>query len=250
MKVCEVAKIIENIAPLSLADDWDNVGLLVGDSNAEIKGICIAVDLTNGAINHCISHNCNLIITHHPAIFDPLKSLTNDNLAASLVIDCIKNNINVYSAHTNMDMADEGINFAFAKELGIKPKRFLSDGLGVYGDIESGLDEILLKIGQITKDNEIKVYKSNKEKIAQKERIAFISGSGGRIHEVVDRCCELGITTFISSEFKHNIILELLARNVNVVQVGHFESEVIFVDIIYNLLRNKTNNLYKYVDLI
>lgn len=265
MKVKDIAKIIEDIAPLSLTEEWDNVGLMVGNFEDSVKGVVVSVDLTNGAINEAIKNNCNLIITHHPAIFEPLKSFNCDNYTAGLISKCIQNNINVYSAHTNMDMSNKGINFEFARKLNVKVKSFLNDGLGVYGDFCGNLDKLLLKIKEITNEKNPKLYmgsvvkdtcKSNNNEeininlIHENQKIAFISGSGGRIEEVISKCKELGITTFISSEFKHNILLELLASNVNVVELGHFESEVIFTEIIYNLLKDKISNLYKYVNLI
>ena len=68
MKVYEIANLIENIAPLTLAEEWDNVGLLIGDKSCEISGVVVCLDLTNGAIDYCINNNCNMSITHHPAI--------------------------------------------------------------------------------------------------------------------------------------------------------------------------------------
>ncbi len=248
MKVFEVCELIENIAPLSLAESWDNVGLLTGSYNADIKGVVIAVDLTDNVINDSIAKNCNMIITHHPALFEPLHSLKDNDYVSNLLMKCIKNNINVYSAHTNMDMSDMGINFEMANRLGIVPQRFLSDGLGVFGYYNGNLDEILLKICKITNEDQPKTYYPKNAEKAIKNIVAFISGSGGRIEEVISRSAELGVTAVISSEFKHNIILELLAKNIAVIQIGHFESEVIFVDIIYNFLKNIINNLNKYVN--
>lgn len=248
MRVCEIAEIIEKIAPVTLAEEWDNVGLLVGDYSMQVSGIVIALDLTDSVINECIAKKCNLIITHHPAIFDKLDSLVITDYTSNLIIKCIQNNINVYSAHTNMDMSDKGINFEMAKLLGVKPNTFLSDGLGVYGEYDDSLAKLLLEIQKITKENEPKIYKSLSSKDAEKHKIAYIGGSGGRIEEIVSKAKELGITTIISSEFKHNILLELVAQNVNIIQIGHFESEIIFVDIIYNLLKSKTDKIYKYVD--
>ena len=216
MKVFEVCELIENIAPLSLAESWDNVGLLVGSYNADITGVVIAVDLTENVINDSIAKNCNMIITHHPALFEPLHSLKDNDYVSNLLMKCIKNNINVYSAHTNMDMSDMGINFEMANRLGIVPQRFLSDGLGVFGYYNGNLDEMLLKICKITNEDQPKTYYPKNAEKAIKNIVAFISGSGGRIEEVISRSVELGVTAVISSEFKHNIILELLAKNIAV----------------------------------
>ncbi len=248
MKVFDITKIIENIAPISLAEEWDNVGLLVGSFDDEVKGIVVCLDLTESVINECISKNYNLIITHHPAIFAPLKQLNKNDYTSNLICKCIKNNINVYSAHTNMDMSDKGINFEMAKLLGIECKRFLSDGLGIFGEFDDNIDKILLKLTDITNEKEFKVYMSNSGKKLKKHQLAYISGSGGRIEEIVKTAIEKEITLIISSEFKHNILLELMANDISVIQMGHFESEIIFVDIIYNLLKDIINDIYKHVN--
>ena len=146
-------------------------------------------------------------------------------------------------------MSEEGINFEIGKLLGVQANRFLSDGLGIYGEYNGDLDKLLLNLQEITKESCPKIYIAKDGKNHKKQNIAFISGSGGRIDEVVKRVKELNIATFISSEFKHNIIIELLAQDVNVIQIGHFESEIIFVEIIFKLLENKISNLYKYVSL-
>lgn len=250
MLIKELAELIEKIAPIDMAEEWDNVGLLIGNENCVISGVVVCVDLTKNVIKYAINHNCNTIITHHPVIFDPLKKLVSGDYSSDLILACLSNNINIYSSHTNMDMSKEGINYTFAKMLNIKCMPFLHDGLGVYGEFDGDLDKLLLYIKQITNEKTPKVYVNNNKKDCKKQLVAFISGSGGRINEVVTRCKELNITTFISSEFKHNIILELLGIGTNVIEIGHFESEVIFIEIINNLLKNKISNLYKYVNLI
>lgn len=250
MKVCDVAKKIENIAPICLAEDYDNVGLFVGSGQDDVKGIVISLDLTESAIDCCNKNNCNLIITHHPVIFNPIKSVLEEDYVGALLSKCIKFGINVYAAHTNMDMSEQGINFEIAKRLGIAPQKFLSDGLGVVGDYNGDLDEILLKLCEITGETSPKVWKSKSGEKAKNHKIAFISGSGGRIDEVISASKEKGISTFISSEFKHNILLELISQDVSVIEIGHFESEIVFVDIVYNLLKTDTDNLHKVASLI
>ena len=147
-----------------------------------------------------------------------------------------------------MDMSDKGINFEMAKLLGIECKRFLSDGLGIFGEFDDNIDKILLKLTDITNEKEFKVYMSNSGKKLKKHQLAYISGSGGRIEEIVKTAIEKEITLIISSEFKHNILLELMANDISVIQMGHFESEIIFVDIIYNLLKDIINDIYKHVN--
>lgn len=244
VKIEEVAQIIENIAPKSLAEEWDNVGLLIGSNKAIVEGIVVCVDLTNDCIDFAIKNNCNLIVTHHPAIFSPLKNVTADeDYTSDLVVKCLKNDINVYSAHTNMDKADGGINDLTIMELiGRKGERFLSDGLGFYGKTSISFDELIKKVVVFTGDNQPKIYKRNDNN----QTIAFIGGSGGGIEEIVKTIKEKNINCIISSEFKHHIIMQLLENNINIIQIGHYESEKLFVNIIFDLLKDIKCNIKKY----
>lgn len=242
MKVNDFVQIIEKFAPKELAEEWDNVGLLVGDANAQVSGVVVCVDLTDDCIDFAIKNKSNLIVTHHPAIFNSIKSVTADDYIQNLLLKCIKCDINVYSAHTNMDNAIGGINDATAAALGIKSERFLPDGLGVCGKFTGRFDDLVEEIIQLTGDMQPKTYKCNDDL----QKIAFIGGSGGGIDEIVDVAIEKGLNCIVSSEFKHHIILKLLANNINILQIGHYESEVIFVDIVCDLLKNVDCNIEKY----
>lgn len=126
MKMHEIIAIIENHAPRGAALDWDNVGLQLGDAKLEITGIMLALDVTPAAVDYAVATGCNCIISHHPLIFRPIKSIT-DPLHLSL----IRNNIAVYSAHTNLDVALHGVNNALAQRLDLQKLRFLSSESGV-----------------------------------------------------------------------------------------------------------------------
>lgn len=248
MKVSEIIDIIEDFAPKSLALDFDNVGLLVGDKDDKVTGISVALDVTELSIRHCIDHHCNLLITHHPIIFNPIKSVTNDTYTGRLLKELIKNNINVYCAHTNMDNADRGINFELAKELGLRNVECLADDdCGVCGDCNITTNELKTKIKDIIRNDNMCFYNS----IANKEikRIAVIGGAGGRDNNLPSLLKEKGIDTFISGEFKYNLILELTANGINVVNVGHNELEIIFLSIMCDLLEGKVERLTKCFEL-
>jgi dinuclear metal center YbgI/SA1388 family protein len=122
----KIIQYIEDWAPVGIAWDKDNVGLQVGDPDLEISNILLALELTDGVLNDAISKNCNLIITHHPFIFNPIKNLNfyNDP-SAKLINKLIKNNITLYSAHTNLDFTKNGVSFHLAKVLGLNEISFL-----------------------------------------------------------------------------------------------------------------------------
>jgi len=104
----KIMKVMESIAPTNLAESWDNVGLLVGDANKMVENIMVALEVTDEVIDEAISKNIDLIITHHPLIFKPLKQINTDDPISRMVLKMIQNNISLYSAHTNLDTSEVG----------------------------------------------------------------------------------------------------------------------------------------------
>ena len=115
----EIIKSLENIAPLSLQESYDNSGLLIGDRNAKINKALISLDITEKVVDEALEKECNLIIAHHPLIFKGLKSLTGKNSIEIIVNKTIKNNIAVYAIHTNLDNIIGGINSILSQKLGL-----------------------------------------------------------------------------------------------------------------------------------
>ncbi len=126
MTVHDITSAIENIAPLSLQEAYDNAGLLVGDSSDTIRGALITLDITEAVIDEAIALDCNLIISHHPLIFSGLKRLTGQNEVQRCVAKAIRNNIAIYAAHTNLDNVEQGVNGKLADKLELVQRRVLS----------------------------------------------------------------------------------------------------------------------------
>ncbi len=125
IRVSDLVGYLNNIADPSLAFEWDNVGFQVGNANLEVKKVLLTLDVTKNAINKAIKENVQMIISHHPLIFKPIKKITNP-----LYLKLIKNNIAVYCAHTNLDVIKKGVNFAFAEKLNLSNLEFLSNESG------------------------------------------------------------------------------------------------------------------------
>lgn len=125
MKVKDVAVILEELAPLEYAEDFDNVGLLVGDMDMSVSNILVALDSIENVIDEAIEKSCNLIISFHPILFKGIKSLTGSNYIERAVIKAIQNNISIYCLHTALDNAIEGVNAKICEVLGIKNTRIL-----------------------------------------------------------------------------------------------------------------------------
>jgi len=125
MKIKEVLAEIEKLAPLAYAEDFDNVGLLVGDKNQTVKGILIAHDALEKVVDEAIEKDCNLIISYHPIIFKGLKSLTGKNYVERAVMKAIKNDISIYATHTALDNSFEGMNAMICEKLNLKNRQVL-----------------------------------------------------------------------------------------------------------------------------
>jgi len=117
MIVKSVCELIEEVAPLSLQESYDNAGLLVGDSQMEVTSVLICIDITEEVIEEAIQKKCNLIISHHPLIFTGLKRITGQNLVQRCVIKAIKHDICIYAAHTNLDNVLSGVSGKMAEKL-------------------------------------------------------------------------------------------------------------------------------------
>ena len=120
MKIKELIALIETFAAPELQEEYDNVGLLTGNSAWECKGVLCSLDVTPAVIKDALEKNCNLIIAHHPIIFRGLKQLTGKNYVEQVIIEAIKNDIAIYAAHTNLDNVVLGVNGKIAEKLGLK----------------------------------------------------------------------------------------------------------------------------------
>lgn len=127
MRCKDIFDRIERWAPREIAWERDNIGLQVGSADREVNKILLTLDLTEPALKKALEQNCSLIITHHPLIFNPLKKIDiQNNLKSRLIEKLIKNNITLYSAHTNLDYTKKGVSFILAEKLALKNLRFLS----------------------------------------------------------------------------------------------------------------------------
>jgi len=125
MIIQDVIKLLEELAPLNYAEDFDNVGLLVGNRQAEVKGVLVTLDTIEAVVDEAIDGNCNLIVSFHPIIFKGLKSLTGANYVERTVLKAIKNDIAILAIHTALDNAFDGVNAIICNQLGLIDKQIL-----------------------------------------------------------------------------------------------------------------------------
>ena len=126
MKIKEITAYLEELAPLSYQESYDNAGLIVGNPNDEVKGILVTLDSTEDVIEEAIQKGCNVIIAHHPIVFKGLKKITGKNYVERTIIKAIKNDVAIYATHTNLDNVTNGVSFKIAEVLGLEEVKILS----------------------------------------------------------------------------------------------------------------------------
>ena len=125
MKVKDVTNYLESIAPLQLQEDYDNSGLIIGNGDDKVQGALVCLDVTEEVIHEAISLGCNLIIAHHPLIFSGIRKINTNNYPSSCVVLAIKNNLNIYAIHTNLDNVPKGVNGKIADLLQLSNRKTL-----------------------------------------------------------------------------------------------------------------------------
>lgn len=222
-KVKDFYDFLNSIAPFETQEDWDNSGMLVGDMDAEVKKVAVVLDITHEEIKKAKAIGANLIISHHPVIFDPIKSVTRGSVPYELVAS----SINALCCHTPLDIADGGTNDSLAKLLGIEVTR-TEDPILRLGTVEPTTAENLA--GKIAKTLNTKVrYADAGRKI---EKIAICTGAGCSLIEAAGE-----IDAFITGDASHHNFLDCVQAGITLIAAGHYETEIVVVPVLVKKLQ-------------
>ena len=238
IKVNNIINEMELLAPTYLKEDFDNVGLMVGDKNKEVKKVLLALDCTLKVLEEAKKENVELIITHHPLIFKRPSSITTDTLQGKKIIELIKNDISLYSSHTNLDSVENGLNDTIVSILGFdnskileKNKRDDKAGLGRIVSLKESiqLEDLISKIKKSLNINNLRVVKG-KDKV---NKIAIINGSG---QDFIGKAVALGADCIITGDTTYHFASDYKEMEISILDVGHFASEQItFFNVMENL---------------
>lgn len=232
MTVKNVFELLNRLFPCETAADFDNVGLLIGDFNAEASRVLVSLDCTEAAFESAVQNGCRLIITHHPIIFSPLKTVTADSFRYRL----IKSGISVISMHTNMDIAENGVNESLANALGLSEVRPYTAQNGFVlrlGKTASPIApdafarHIRKSLGGFVR------YSDGGSEIST---VLLCSGSGGEFIRDVPLS---GAQALVTAEVKHHSFYEAAELGVSVFDAGHFNTEDVVVEPLARILREK-----------
>lgn len=238
MKIREIIGALEEFAPLSLQDSYDNAGLQIGlTEDAEATGALLCLDVTEDVIDEAIRKGCNMVVSHHPLLFRPCKSITGADYIERCIIKAIKNDIAIYSAHTNLDNAKDGVNYRIANKLGLTnisvldPKQEEGTGAGIIGVLPTSVSkEEFVKLVKETFNADCVRFNSwNGEQV---KSVALCGGAGAFL---MPKALASGADAFLTGEVGYHRFFghedEIL-----LMEIGHFESEQYTLEILREVI--------------
>ncbi|KAA8500364.1 Nif3-like dinuclear metal center hexameric protein [Mediterraneibacter catenae] len=242
MQCKEIMQVIEAAYPRSAALDFDNVGLLAGRAGKEVNRVYLALDATDAVIDRAIEAGADMLITHHPLIFSPMKRVTDEDFIGRRVVKLIQSDIAYYAMHTNYDVL--GMATLSEKILGIKNSQVLDvtmcedgneEGIGRVGDLEKPmtLEECCVYVKHKLKLGSLKVFGDMNGTVS---RLAVSPGSG---KSAVAPAIAKGADVLVTGDIGHHDGLDAVEQGLAVIDAGHYGTEYIFIDDMKHFLEDK-----------
>jgi len=240
-RASEVFDFLESIAPLHLQEKYDNSGLLIGSADQEVTVSIISLDCTEEVLDEAIAKGCNLIISHHPAIFYGLKKITGSNATERIVEKAIRHNLVIYAIHTNLDNTlTHGVNERIARRIGLDIDGILRPmvntvdstlGAGILGYFPTPLTE--LQFLHLLKDlMKTKVIRHTKLTHRTIQKVAICGGSGSFL---LEDAIKAGVHALVTADFKYHNFFDAEA-GLLACDIGHFESEQYTIHLLQELI--------------
>ncbi len=252
VKIKEVLSALERFAPLPLQEDYDNAGLQIGLTEAEVSGALLCLDVTEAVVDEAIRLGCNLIVSHHPLIFHKLAHITGEEYVQRAVAKAIKHDIAIISMHTNMDAAEGGVNYKIAGKLGLSDLRFFGNtqtataptdnggsrtvagGEGVIGTFKEPLaaDDLIIKL----KDTfGVECVQANQLLHRGIRRVALCGGAGSFL---LNDAIKVGADAFITGEMHYHEYFGH-EQEIQICVIGHYQSEQFTTEIFRDIINSE-----------
>lgn len=240
---------MNRIAPKKLAEEWDNPGLLVGSPQQQVSRILICLDVSDEVIELAIQSEAQLIISHHPMIFSPMKQLRTDLPLGRRLQKLLKHDISVFAAHTNLDIAEGGVNDILAKAIGLvdivpferscKPSEEQVPTLGRMGVLPTPLSpkEFAKQIKDALPTSYVRLIEAKSHEI---KKVALCSGSGA---EFIAKAAFLRADAYVTSDVKYHDAQRAVEEGIHVIDAGHFGTEFPIVHALKLRLENEISRL-------
>ena len=237
---------LEQFAPLPLQESWDNAGLQLGLTEAEVSGALLCLDVNEQIVDEAIRKGCNLIVSHHPLLFRGLKQISGANYVQRCVIKALKNDIVVVSMHTNMDNALNGVNWKIAERLQLQNVSFLTPlssqpssltneaGSGVVGELPS-----VMEAGAFIKlvKNQFRCECAMCNELLQRpiRKVAICGGAGDFL---LDDALQQGADAFITGEMHYHQYFGY-EQQIQICVIGHYQSEQYTAEIFRDIIQKE-----------
>ncbi|MCG8638247.1 MAG: Nif3-like dinuclear metal center hexameric protein [Desulfobacterales bacterium] len=249
MKIKDILTILNRIAPFDLTEKWDNSGLQAGNPEAEVDKIITGLDVTMALLNEARERDAGLVLTHHPLMISPEKTFDFNQMPGSAIREAAIHNISIVSVHTNLDKAENGLNDYFATRIGVEIKQAFLPHLPLSGDLSSELG--IGRLGRLEKKIRFKTFaKETKDRLGlpniritgnpdnMVREIAVCTGSGGSL---VRDFIGSGADVYVTGDVKYHEARQVEEASKNMIDVGHFGSEHMAVE----LLSNRLNHVFE-----
>ena len=228
--VADILKYIESIAPPYMKEDWDNVGLLCGRKDREVKKILVALDPFRNVIEEAIAEKCDLMVTHHPLIFrDKIMALNEDTETCRNLLTLVENGIAAINAHTNLDLSPGGVNDILAATIGLENIEVVNP----EGEDAQGRPYGLLRCGTVGEQPLSAFLASVKENlhcdglryVEVGKPVRKVAVGGGSCADFMQEALAAGCDTFVTSDVKYNQFRTGYELGLNLIDAGHFHTE-------------------------
>ena len=220
---------LNNLADVKLAEKWDNVGLMLGSNNNEVSRVLVCLDVTTSVVEEAIANNVNLIVSHHPLIFKPLKNIDyTTDFKSRIIRNLIKNDISVISFHTNLDSATLGLNDYLAKILKLNEIQVLFEhsidntaGLGIIGKLSESMElsDFITYIKNCFSLETVSAVIGDEKEIST---IALLGGSGADFIYTLPE-----VDVYLTGDVGYHAALDAIEMKKNIIDVGHFTENLV-----------------------
>lgn len=236
IKLKKLCGLIEEIAPLERAFEWDNSGLILS-MHEDVGVILVCLDVTEEVVQQAKDAGADTIISHHPIVFTHVKRFAAEFSDTSPLIAAAIAGINVYSAHTSYDCAEKGMNRVLADKLGLKNVIVQENGLAV-GELDEAVSSTVFG-EHIKAELDAAAVRYN----AVDAPIRRVACMGGSASDFVEQAAELGAQAYVTGEAKHHHFLAADRLGVSLYEAGHYDTEIVFVEAVKSSLQNKLDEL-------
>ena len=250
MKIKQVLNALEEFAPLPLQESWDNAGLQLGLTEAEVSGALLCLDVNEAIVSEAICRGCNLIISHHPLLFHGLKQISDHDYVQRVVINALKHDIAIISMHTNMDNAEGGVNWKIAETLGMHQCSFFAPK--IVGDLKGGSGVVGLMNSPMAAKDFIKLLKERfqvacvqcNELLSRSiHKVAICGGAGDFL---LNDAVSLGADAFVTGEMHYHQYFGYEQR-IQICVIGHYQSEQYTTEIFRDIIQRECPDVKAYV---